>query len=99
MTNPNPRNFKNILIKVIQDINSWFSTSLLSLNTNKIYFMQFVTKNSSLTDLYVSHENKQIANICNTNFLGITLDNKLTWNTHIDTRVKIEFSMVCDYRV
>jgi len=57
--------------------------------------MQFVTKNSFLIDLYISHKNKNIANICNTNFLGITLDNTLTWKTHIDRRVKIEFSMVC----
>ena len=58
--------------------------------------MQYVTENSSLIDLYISYENKKIANICNTNFLGITLDNTLTWKIHIDTRVKIEFSMVCD---
>jgi hypothetical protein len=39
---------------------------------------------------------RKIANICNTKLLGITLDNTLTWKTHIDMRVKIEFSMVCD---
>ena len=40
--------------------------------------MQFVTKNSSLIDLYITHENKKIPNICNTKFLGITLDNTVT---------------------
>ena len=29
--------------------------------------------------------NKTIANICNTKFLGLTLDNTLSWKTHIDT--------------
>jgi hypothetical protein len=34
ITNPNPTNFKNsVFNKILQDINSWFSTSLLSLNT------------------------------------------------------------------
>ena len=47
--------------------------------------MQLVTKNSSLIDLNISHGNKKIANICNTKFLGITLDNTLSWKTHIDT--------------
>jgi hypothetical protein len=95
ITSPNPTYFKNTVIKIFQGINSWFSTSLLSLNIDKTHFMQFVTKNSFLIDLYISHKNKKIANICNTNFLGITLDNTLTWRTRIDTRVKIEFSMVC----
>jgi len=44
IANPNHTNFKNIVIKIFQDINSWFSTSLLSLNINKTHFMQFVTK-------------------------------------------------------
>ena len=31
------------------------------------------------------HENKKIANVYNTQFLGLTLDNILSWRTHIDT--------------
>jgi hypothetical protein len=46
--------------------------------------MQFVTESSSLIDLNISHGNKKIANISNTKFLGITLDNTLSWKTHID---------------
>jgi len=46
--------------------------------------MQFVTKNSSLIDLYTTHENKKIANIINTKVLWITQDNTLIWKTYID---------------
>jgi hypothetical protein len=66
-------------------INSWFSTDLFSLNIDKALFMQFVTKNSSLIDLYNTNEKKKIANICNTIFLGIPLDNTLIWKAHIDS--------------
>jgi len=83
-TNPKPTNFKNSVIKMLKDINSWCSTNLLSPNTDKTHFMQFVTKSSSLIDLYITHENKKIANICNKKFLRITLDNTLTWKTNID---------------
>jgi hypothetical protein len=37
------------------DINSCFSTNLLSLNIDKTHLMQVVTKNSSLIDLYSTH--------------------------------------------
>jgi len=35
-------------------------------------------------DVYIIHKTQKIDNICNTKFLGITLDNTLTWKTHID---------------
>jgi len=47
--------------------------------------MQFLSKNSSLIDLNITHGNKKIANTCNTKFLGLTLDNTLSWKIHIDT--------------
>jgi hypothetical protein len=49
--------------------------------------MQFITKNSFLVDLKITHGSKKIANICNTKFLGISLDNTLCWKTHIDMSV------------
>jgi hypothetical protein len=49
ITNSNPTNFKDSVIKIFQGIKTWFSTNLLSLNTDKTHFMQFVTKNSYLT--------------------------------------------------
>ena len=49
--------------------------------------MQFVNKNSSPIDLNIGHGNKKIANTCTTKFLGLTLENTLSWKTHIDTIV------------
>jgi hypothetical protein len=66
----------------------------LALNVEKTHFMQFVTKTSSVIDLNVVHGNKEIANICNTKFLGLILDNTFSCKTHIDTVVP-KLSSVC----
>jgi len=62
-----------------------FNTNLLSLNLDETHFIQFVTKNSSSINFNIMHGNKKIANVYNTKFLGLTLDNTLSWRTHTDT--------------
>jgi len=57
ITNSNPTNFKDNVIKVFQGIKSW-CINFLSLNIGKTHFMQFATKNSSLIDLYITHKKK-----------------------------------------
>ena len=49
--------------------------------------MQFVNKNCSTFDLNIGHGNKKITNTCTTKFLGLTLENMLSWKTQIDTVV------------
>jgi hypothetical protein len=66
----NLTNCTNSANKILQDINRWFITNLLSLNTDKTQYMQFVTKTSSLIDLHVVYKDNAIANTCNTKFLG-----------------------------
>jgi hypothetical protein len=90
----NPMNFKSCVNKVFQVINRWFTTDLLSLNVNRIQFMQFITKTSSLINLNIMCGNKEIVNICNTKFLGLTLDNTFSWKIHIDIVVP-KLSSVC----
>jgi len=63
------------------DINEWFNTNLLSLNLDKT----LSTMNSSSIGFNIVHGNKKIANVYNTKFLDLTLDNTLSWRTHIDT--------------
>jgi hypothetical protein len=65
-----------------KNLGKWFTTNLLSLMLIRQY-MQFETKTSSLTDLHVKYNNKEIANTSNTTFLGLTLDNTSSWKNHI----------------
>jgi hypothetical protein len=59
ITSLNRTNFTNSANKILQNINKWFTTNLLSLNADKTQYMQFVTKTSSLIDLHVMHKNKE----------------------------------------
>ena len=80
ITNPDPYNIRTNLNKITHDICEWFETNLVSLNLDKPYYMQFVTKNnfSNDFDFNIIHRNKKIATVNNIKFLGITLDSTLS---------------------
>jgi uncharacterized protein YihD (DUF1040 family) len=59
VTNPNHSDLKNDINKLFNDINEWFKANLLSINIDKTYFMHFSTKNSYLTDLNITYNNKK----------------------------------------
>jgi hypothetical protein len=74
ITGLNPTDFTNSANKILEDINKWFITKLLSLNAEKTQYMQFVTKTSSLIDLHVEYKNKEMASTSDTKCLALTLD-------------------------
>jgi hypothetical protein len=55
--------FINEINKVFKDINDWFNAKTLPLKTDKTYFIQFSTKNSSLTNLNITYDNRVISPI------------------------------------
>jgi hypothetical protein len=69
---------------VFKNMNELFKANLLSLNFDKNYFMKFQTKNNSLNEMNITNNNKIISNTSNLKFLGIIIDNALSWKSHID---------------
>jgi hypothetical protein len=59
--------------------------NLLSLNFEKTSFIQFLTKSNSHFPISVGCDNNIKYNTTNIKFLGIMINNTLTWNSHIDT--------------
>jgi hypothetical protein len=49
--------------------------------------MQFLTKNSWATDLHISYENRRISSIRSTKFLGVEIDDNLSWHCHTDKMI------------
>jgi hypothetical protein len=86
--------YTNSANKILQDINKWFTTNLLSLNAEKTQYKYFETKTSSLIYLHVVYKSKEIANTSNTTFLRLTLDNTFSWKNHID-KIVPKLSSAC----
>jgi hypothetical protein len=63
----------------------WFNSNFFSLNFDKTYYMQFITKNAFLNKMNIEQGNKIILQTNFVKFLGITVDNTFYWKQHIDT--------------
>jgi hypothetical protein len=68
----------------IRRINKWFQDNLITLNLNKTYFIQFINKNIANPDIKITIENEQIEPVKEQKFLGLIIDNKLSWKGHIN---------------
>ena len=79
-----PHEFSNTVNNSIINFNSWFISNLLSLYIDKTLFLQFLMKNSKLTVLSISYENKHIMKVQKVKFLGLTIYNYLSQNFHIE---------------
>jgi hypothetical protein len=44
----------------VEQLNTWFSANLLSLNLDKTHFMHFKTKNSSYIDFLINYCNTYV---------------------------------------
>jgi len=69
--------FESNLNIVFRIIYMWFNSKLLSLILNKTYYMQFITKNKSLTKINIDNDNKMIIQTNFLKLLGIAVYNTL----------------------
>jgi len=79
VNNPNFTDFEKVINMVLK--NEWFS-DLLALNFGKTHLMQFVIKHSSLNVMNINYNNK--INTSAVKFLGIIINNTLSWKSHMD---------------
>jgi len=77
-------NFERKLNIVFQITKERFNSNFLSLNFDKTYYMQFITKNKLLNKINIEHDDKIILQTNFVNFLSITVDNIHSWKQHID---------------
>ena len=75
--------FQFIFNEIFNEINKRFCSNLLTLNYDKIHFLQFSTKIGYKMNMRVSFGQKKIFTTQSLKALSLTIDTTLTWNKHI----------------
>ena len=65
----------------------WFKANKLTLNLGKSVCMLFSPKNSSATTINITVEGIRLPQVFETKFLGVWIDSKLNWKTHIEKMI------------
>jgi hypothetical protein len=84
ITSYNPREFNIITGEILQKLDKCFKTNLLSLNFDKTHVIHFKTKNIQTTEIKVKYKDKLINLLNNIKFLGVCINDTLTWTTDLD---------------
>jgi hypothetical protein len=81
------KNINSLLIRAnnaLSGISYWFKLNNLSLNVAKCNFIVFTTKNKHVSDdITLKIDNMHITRVGHTKFLGVVINEKLTWDNHI----------------
>ncbi len=77
-------NLQTCINDELDKINVWLKLNKLSLNIKKTKYMIFHTINKRIPNFEIKIEGDIIERVSEFNFLGITLDDQLRWNKHID---------------
>jgi len=84
ITDTNRRDFNVNANHMLQDINTWFKVNLLTLNFNKTQYLEFRTKNYYNVNTQIKYDQGCITNASKIKFLGLTIDETLSWKQHIE---------------
>jgi hypothetical protein len=69
---------------VFEQLNNWFNVNSLLLNFEKTGFIHFKIKNAREISSKLQYENKFIADLSDTKYLDLCLNNIKDWRVHID---------------
>jgi hypothetical protein len=79
----NKLDFNTNINQSLHNIISWFNSNLLVLNFNKTHYVEFRTKNYYEVKTKVTFYHINISNSTETKFLGLIIDETLSWNQYV----------------
>ena len=78
-------NKQQVLNNELKSVHLWLSANKLTLNVNKSRYMLFSKhKNTQMAKLNLQINNNNIQSTSELNFLGLHINTKLNWDTHVD---------------
>jgi hypothetical protein len=80
----NIHNFKINLNRTFKEINTWFKANLLTLNFQKTQYIEFRTRNGYKSPTWIEYDHRSITATSETKFLGLIIDDDLSWKRHTD---------------
>jgi hypothetical protein len=78
------KHINDTLNKELNKITEWFKVNKLALNNKKTKYMMFTVHRRPKPEIILQIENKNLDMVEQFNFLGIELDDKITWSSHIN---------------
>ena len=84
ITDSNKQDFNINDYQMFQDTNTWCNVSLLTLNFNKTQYLEFRAKNYYNVNTQIKYDQECITNTTKIKFLGLTIDDTLSWKQHIE---------------
>ena len=85
-TDSNYLDFNININQSVRNIISWFNSNLLIFNFNKTPYVEFRTNTYYQVKTKVKYEHKNTSNSTETKLWGLIIDEKLSWNQHIDQK-------------
>ena len=83
------KNKSDIINIELEGVHSWLKANRLALNVNKTKYMLFSKrKNNHPREINVKINNNDIQSVTEFNFLGLYLNSKLNWDTHVNIIIK-----------
>ena len=87
-----------LLTNELKSLDVWFKVNKLSLNVVKTNFMVFGNRKNEKCHIYIN--DVELEEVKSAKFLGVIIDNKLTWNMQIkNVQSKIAKSISIMYKV
>ena len=80
----------------LEKVNTWLKHNKLSLNAQKTKLMLFHRKQKHVNDVNNKIDNTMIEHVQTFNFLGIMLNETLSWKSHIDMVSVIQCYWITD---
>jgi hypothetical protein len=83
ITDTNTQKFNTTINQLFYNVSNWFNSNLLTLNYNKTHYVEYRTKNYYQIQTKVRYEGNITPTHTATKFLGLIINETLTWNQHI----------------